>query len=56
VARVEHDHVGFFELRGFPEPFGRKRVRHTMRIVDVHLATKGFDVNLALCLQHQQLT
>ena len=47
VAGVEDDEVGVVGRRGLDEALGRQRVRHTMRIVDVHLAAVGFDVELA---------
>jgi hypothetical protein len=47
VAGVEDDEIGVLDPCGLGETFGRERVRHTMGIVDVHLATEGFDVELA---------
>src|SRR5690606_19779334 len=39
--------VGLLRHRGFRITFARHRVRHTNRVVDVHLAAVGFDVELA---------
>ena len=47
VAGVQHDQVGVVGGRGLDETLGRQCVRHTMRIVDVHLAAEGFDEKLA---------
>src|SRR5262249_42510979 len=49
VTGVEDDEVGILRLRGLGEAFGRKHVRHTMGIVDVHLAAEGLDVDFARC-------
>src|SRR6516225_10904143 len=49
VARIEHDEVRVLDTRRLAKALRRKRVRHTMRIVDVHLASEGLDVNLARC-------
>jgi len=40
MAGVEDDEVGILGSCGLGEAFGRERVRHTMRIVDVHLAAE----------------
>ncbi len=48
VAGVENDQVGVLRRGGLDVPLGRQQIRHTMRVVDVHLATVGFDVELAL--------
>ena len=48
VAGVEDDQVGVVRRCRLDEPLGRQQVRHTMGIVDVHLAAVGFDVELAL--------
>ena len=47
VAGVEDDEVGVVRRRGLGKAFGRKRVRHTMGIVDVHLAAERLDMDLA---------
>ncbi len=47
VAGIENDEVGVFGARGFAEPGRHQRVRHTMGIVDVHLAAERFDVDFA---------
>ena len=47
VAGVEDDEVGVFGGRGFDESFRRQNVRHTIGIVDVHLAAVRFDEKLA---------
>src|SRR5262249_13395107 len=47
VAGIEDDEIGVLELGGLGEALGREHVRHTMGIVDVHLAAEGFDVKLA---------
>ena len=46
VAGVEDDQVGVVRRGGLDEALGGQRVRHTMRIVDVHLAAVGLDVEL----------
>ena len=43
VAGVEDDEVGVVRRRGLDKALGRQHVRHTMRIVDVHLAAVGLD-------------
>ena len=48
VAGVEDDEVGVVRRRGLDEALGRQRVRHTMRIVDVHLAAVGLDVEFSV--------
>ena len=40
MAGVEDDEVGVVRRRGLGIAFGCERVRHTMRIVDVHLAAE----------------
>ncbi len=40
VAGIEDDEVGVIRLRGFGEAGRRHEVRHTMRVVDVHLAAE----------------
>jgi len=40
VAGVQDDEIGIFRRRGLGEAFGCQGIRHTMRIVDVHLAAK----------------
>ena len=47
VAGVEDDEIGVLGARGLGEALGRERVRHTMGIVDVHLAAEGLDVDFA---------
>ena len=47
VAGVEDDQVGVFGRRGFDIAFRRQRVRHTLGVVNVHLAAKGFYEELA---------
>ena len=47
VAGVEDDEVGVVGRRGLGIALGRERVRHTMRIVDVHLAAERLDMDLA---------
>ena len=47
VAGVEDDEVGVLGRRGLGIALGRQRVRHTMRIVDVHLAAERLDIDLA---------
>ncbi len=47
VAGVEHDQVGVLGRRGLDEALARHRVRHTLRVVDVHLAAVGLDMELA---------
>ena len=47
VAGVEDDEVGVVRRRGLGEALGGQRVRHTMRIVDVHLAAVGLDVEFS---------
>ena len=39
--------IGVLDLRGLGEALGRERVRHTMGIVDVHLAAERLDMNFA---------
>src|SRR5436305_5249850 len=47
MAGMENDEIGIRHACRLDKTFGRERVRHTMRIVDVHLAAKGFDVDFA---------
>ena len=47
MAGVEDDEVGFASVQSLGKALGCKRVRHTMGVVDVHLAAEGFDVELA---------
>ena len=47
VAGIEHDEIGVVDVRGLGESFRSQHVRHTKRIVGVHLAAVGFDVELA---------
>src|SRR3954451_7483498 len=47
VTGVEDDEIGVLDAGGLGEAFGYEQIRHTMGIVDVHLAPEGFDVELA---------
>ena len=47
VAGVEDDEVGVVRRRGLDKALGGEHVRHTMRIVDVHLAAVGLDVEFS---------
>src|SRR5262249_5356498 len=47
VAGIKGDEIGVLELCRLGGALGRQHVRHTMGIVDVHLAAEGFDVELA---------
>ena len=47
VAGVEDDEIGVVGGRGLDIALRRQSVRHTTRVVDVHLATERFDVELA---------
>ena len=47
VTGVQNDEIGVLGTSGLGEPGGNQGVRHTMGIVDVHLATEGFDVDFA---------
>ena len=47
VASVEDDEIGVLDACGLGEALGYEQVRHTMGIVDVHLAPEGFNVELA---------
>jgi hypothetical protein len=47
MASIEDDEVGLVGERGFNETMARQRVRHTMGIVDVHLAAVGLDMEFA---------
>src|SRR5262245_29620350 len=49
VAGIEDDEIRVVGTGGFDEAFGCEHVRHTMGIVDVHLAAEGFDVEPARC-------
>ncbi len=44
VAGVENDEVGVVGARGLDIALRRQGVRHTLRVVDVHLAAERFDV------------
>src|SRR5262249_10473151 len=44
MAGIEDDEVGLLGDAGLDETFRRQYVRHTMRIVDVHLAAERLDV------------
>jgi hypothetical protein len=46
VTGVEDDKIGVVDACGFDKAFARQRVRHALRIVDVHLAAIGFDMQL----------
>ena len=47
VTGVEDDEVGVFGARGLDKAFAGQRVHHALRIVDVHLAAIGLDMQLA---------
>ena len=47
VAGIEDDEVGVLRRRGLAETGRHQGVRHTMRIVDVHLAAERLDVDFA---------
>src|SRR5262249_18581749 len=47
VTGIEDDEIGILDVGGLREALGHEHVRHTMGIVDVHLAAEGFDVELA---------
>ena len=47
VAGVEDDEIGIVSGRGLDITLGRQSVRHTLRVVDVHLAAERFYVELA---------
>ena len=47
VAGVEDHQVGVVDAGGLDKAFRRQRVHHALRIVDVHLAAIGLDVQLA---------
>ena len=47
VAGVEDDDVGILRRRRFDVALRRQGVRHTLRVVDVHLAAERFYVQLA---------
>jgi hypothetical protein len=47
VAGVEDDEIGAIGLGGLHESAGRQSVRHTMGIVDVHLAAERFNVDFS---------
>jgi hypothetical protein len=49
VAGVEDDEIGVARGGGLGVALARERVRHTMRIVDVHLAAERSDMHLARC-------
>jgi hypothetical protein len=49
MAGVEHDQVGVLGRGGLDESRLRHHVRHTLRVVDVHLAAVGLDMKLARC-------
>ena len=44
VAGVEDDQIGVIGACGLDIAFRRQSVRHTLRVVDVHLAAERFDV------------
>ena len=43
MTGVEDDEVGAVRLAHLAIAFGRERIGHTARIVDVHLAAEGLD-------------
>jgi hypothetical protein len=46
-ASVEQNHIGFISKLSRLKRFARRQnIRHLLRVVLVHLATEGFDVNL----------
>ena len=47
VAGVEDHQVRIFSAGGLDKAFRRQRVHHALRIVDVHLAAIGLDMQLA---------
>ena len=47
MAGVEDDEIGVLGVGGLGKALGCERVRHTMGIVDVHLAAEGLDVDFA---------
>ena len=47
IARADRAGGGVLGCRGLDIAFRRQSVRHATRVVDVHLATKRFDVELA---------
>src|SRR5690606_33438965 len=47
VTGVEDEEVGLLGRRRLDKAFARQRIRHTLGVVDVHLAAEGFDVKLA---------
>ena len=47
VAGVEDDEIGVLGRGGLGKTLGRERVRHTMGIVDVHLAAERLDMDFA---------
>ena len=47
VAGVEDDEIRIVGAGGLDKAFRRQRVHHALRIVDVHLAAIGLDMQLA---------
>ena len=47
VAGVEDDEIGVIDVCGLDKAFDRQRVHHALRIVDIHLAAIGLDMQLA---------
>ena len=47
VAGIQDDEIGLGGIGGFAVAGRRQRVRHTIGIVDVHLAAEGLDVDFA---------
>src|SRR5262249_50860346 len=47
MAGVEDHKIGFFSTFALIESLTLQQVRHTMRVVDVHLAAKRLDMNFA---------
>jgi hypothetical protein len=47
VAGVEDHQIRIFGALGLDKAFARQRVHHALRIVDVHLAAIGLDMQLA---------
>jgi hypothetical protein len=46
-TRIEEDHIGLFRVVRLLQPIGRpEHIRHLVRVVLVHLATEGTDIEL----------
>ncbi len=55
VAGVEDHQVGIIDARGLDKAVPRQRVHHALRIVDVHLAAIGLDMQLARRLHETRM-